>query len=347
MNKIKELQTTLQDKTLIVSDKIAIYYLTGYRFDVGERMLALVLKKDTKPTLFLNKLFASPSDINTIVFEDSDDVSEMLSNFLPDGDIYVDGTFPARFLIPLLSGTRSFFNGSHYIENMRRIKSDEEIEILKEASKHNDRIMTELESELIEGMTELELADIVVKKQSTLPLSGISFEPITVFSENIADPHGIPSNRKLRRGDAVLIDMGGMYKGYASDMTRTFFFGKNEKLEELYNIVLEANLKAIDAVKVGDPISNVDKAARDVITSYGYGEYFIHRTGHGIGLETHENLDVSSTNDTPMEAGMVFSIEPGIYIEGIGGIRIEDLVVVTNEGAEVINNHSKELKYID
>ena len=346
MTKLNELSTNLKDNTLVIYDATSIYYLTGHRYDVGERMIALVLKPSHEPTLFLNKLFNIPADINTIVFEDSDKPTDLLDTYLPNGPVYIDGNLPSRFLIPLLNNNRNFKDGSYFIENMRRIKSSDEIKILKEASHYNDKIMSELQLLIKEGMTEIELANIIKEKQSTPPLTGPSFEPIAVFSENIADPHGIPSHRKLKKGDAILIDMGGMYKNYASDMTRTFFYGSNPKLEELYDIVLEANLKAIESIKIGNPISSIDKAARDVITEKGYGEYFIHRTGHGIGLEVHENLDISSTNQDPIEVGMVFSIEPGIYIPNIGGIRVEDLVAITPDGIIVLNKHSKEKTFI-
>ncbi len=346
MNKLQELSKTLEDNTLVIYDSTAIYYLTGYRYDVGERMIALVLKPNHTPTLFLNKLFAIPENLNTIVFEDQDNPTTKLDDYLPNGLIYIEGNLPARFLLPLINDKRTFKDGSFFIEKMRQIKSAEEIKILQEASHHNDRIMSEMQALIQEGMSESYLAKIVKEKQSTPPLSGPSFEPIVVFSENIADPHGIPSNRQLKKGDAILIDMGGMYQNYASDMTRTFFFGSNPKLEELYDIVLEANIKAIEAIKVGNPISSIDKAARDVITQKGYGAYFIHRTGHGVGLEVHETLDISSTNHNPIEVGMVFSIEPGIYIEGLGGIRVEDLVAITSDGIVVLNKHPKEKTYL-
>ena len=140
--------------------------------------------------------------------------------------------------------------------------------------------------------------------------------------------------------------MGGTYENYRSDMTRAFFFGRNEKLEAIYDVVLQANMAAIDAIEIGKPLSRVDKAARDIITEAGYGAHFIHRTGHGIGLDTHETLDVSSANDTLIKEGMCFSIEPGIYIEGVGGIRIEDLVCVSKDKTIVLNQFPKHKIYV-
>ena len=338
---MNKLQNKLQNETMIISDPISIQYLTGYQNDPGERMMVLLLTKDTH-LFILNEMFPKPQDYKFITYKDSENPILLLDSHIHTETIWVDGNFPARFLLPLIHNTRTFQDGSHLIEALRSIKSEEEINLMIEASKHNDRIMGELLDSIYEGMTEIELASLIKEKQSTPPLSGISFEPIAVFTENIADPHAIPSDRKLKKGDAILIDMGGVFQNYHSDMTRTFFFGSNDKISKLYDIVLEANLKAIEAIEIGKPLSTVDKAARDVIESHGYGQYFTHRTGHGIGLETHENLDVSSTNDTLIQVGMCFSIEPGIYLEGVGGVRIEDLICITKSGPKVINYFTKE-----
>lgn len=337
---MKRLQEKLENQTLILSDPISIKYFTGYDNQPGERLMALVIEKDAI-TFVLNAMFPKPETYNAVYYQDSDNPISILENCINHDTILVDGNLPSRFLIGLINENRTFQNGSHLIESIRNIKSKSEIETMKKASLHNDRIMSELIGEIHEGMREIDLANIIKEKQSTKPLTGVSFEPIAVFTENIANPHAIPSERTLKKGDAILIDMGGIYQDYHSDMTRTLFYGENKVIEKLYDIVLEANLKAIAAIEVGQPLSNVDKAARDVIESHGYGEHFTHRTGHGIGLETHENLDVSSSNQTLIQNGMCFSIEPGIYIEGVGGVRIEDLVTIENGKATVLNHFTK------
>ncbi len=342
MTRLQNLQNKLNAQTMIIYDPTNISYFTGYKIDPGLRCFLLIIEEGKEPFLIVNALFPTPTSIPYVQYKDGDDINQLLNDNITSQDtIYVDGTLPARFLLPLINESRTFIDGSYLIESLRRIKDTKEIETLKTASEHNDRIMEELIPYFKEGVSEIELANIIKEKQSTHPLTGISFEPISVFSENIADPHATPSNRTLKDGDVILIDMGGTYQNYRSDMTRAFFFGENKELEKLYDIVLEANLKAIEAVEIGKPLSSVDKAARDVITNHGYGEYFIHRTGHGIGLDTHENLDVSSTNDTLIEEGMCFSIEPGIYIEGVGGIRIEDLVCVADGKPKVLNHFPK------
>ncbi|QIK70516.1 aminopeptidase P family protein [Erysipelothrix sp. HDW6C] len=343
MTRLQQLQETMTLNQLIISDEMMVKYFTGHHFHVGERMLALLVKKTGTPLLFLNSLFSAPHDIETVCFTDSDDAVQIIMDHLDAGTLGIDGNWPARFVIPFIKHY-DIADASSELEQIRRIKDANEIEIMIAASHHNDRIMEEMKAIIRVGMTEKELAAIVLQKQSTAPLEGPSFEPIVVFSENIADPHGVPSDRVLKEGDAVLIDMGGFYKGYASDMTRVFFVGSNPEIEKIYDIVRRANEAAIAAVKPDIPLSDVDKAARDVITDAGYGPYFVHRTGHGIGIETHETLDVSAANATLIEPGMCFSIEPGIYIPGVGGVRIEDLVNVTNGGVNVMNAFPKEIQ---
>ena len=151
----------------------------------------------------------------------------------------------------------------------------------------------------------------------------------------------MPVNRTLKEGEAVVVDMGCVIDGYCSDMTRTFFVGYNSE-KEIYDLVLKANLAAEAMIKPGVRFKDIDKAARQVIEEACYGQYFIHRLGHGIGMEVHEPFDVSATNDMIVEEGMCFSIEPGIYIKDRIGIRIEDLVLVTSDGVEVLNKYPKD-----
>lgn len=338
---MKRIQKQLKNKTLIISDPISIQYFTGYKNEPQERLMALVITEETY-TLIINEMFPKPTDINYITYQDSDNPTQILNQLISTQTILIDGHLPSRFLIPIISPKRIIKDGSPLINEIRNIKTPSEIEKMKIASKHNDRIMQEIIESIHEGITEKEITEIIKQKQSTSPLSGISFEPIAAFSENIADPHAIATDRPLKKGDAILIDMGGVYQSYHSDMTRTFFYGKNEAIEKLYNIVLEANQAAINAVKIGVPLAKVDKAARDVIEKTGYGSYFTHRTGHGIGLETHEPLDVSSSNETVIKPGMCFSIEPGIYIEGVGGVRIEDLICITEDEIIILNQFPKQ-----
>lgn len=340
---IKQLQKHMITSQMIVSDPYMIKYLIDEFYEVGERLLALIVYRDKEPVLILNKLFKKPKNVHCLHFDDTDSpVQWMLDQLDSTLPLSVDGNMHFRFILPFIEQKFQLSNASPLLESLRRIKSSDEMDKMHKASLDNDRVMALIRNEIKPGISEIELAT----KVKELHPEGVSFEPIVVFTENIADPHGVPSNRVLTENDVVLVDMGGFIDSYASDMTRAFFVGENKQLESIYQIVLEANKAAISAVKIGQPLSSVDKAARDVITAAGYGDAFIHRTGHGIGIECHENLDVSASNDTLIEIGMCFSIEPGIYIEGLGGIRIEDLVCVRENGVQVLNNYPKEFNDI-
>jgi xaa-pro dipeptidase len=209
----------------------------------------------------------------------------------------------------------------------------------------NDDVMDELIPWAGKGLTEKELSDKVKEIYKKHGINEVSFEPITAYAKGAADPHHLTDDSKGKHGDCVILDIGGFYQNYASDMTRTVFIGEvSERQKEIYNIVLEANLRGIAAAKPGNKMKDVDLAARNYIEEKGYGKYFTHRTGHSIGLEDHEAGDVSSVNEEIIEVGQCFSVEPGIYLpdEGIG-VRIEDLVLITEDGCEVLNKYTKDI----
>lgn len=346
MKKLDRLMNVCPYEQILITDTKMIEYFTGYFYDVGERFIGLVVRKGYEPILILNTLFKKPTSLTSHPYSDGENITQILKKFYKDKLLAVDGMMSASFLIPLIQDY-TIFDASEYLHTCRNIKSAEEQTLMIEASRLNDLSMGLLIKSLKIGMSEIEASNIARTLQSTDPVSKPSFDPIVLFGENSWDPHGIPSSRRLKEHDFILIDMGGVVNGYASDMTRCFFTGHHDELEKIYNIVLQANLKAIEAIQTGIPLSDVDKAARDVINDAGYGKYFVHRTGHGIGMETHESLDVSSTNRTLIEDGMCFSIEPGIYIEGLGGVRIEDLILVENGKAKVLNHYPKELEIMN
>lgn len=193
-------------------------------------------------------------------------------------------------------------------------------------------------------ITESEIQDKVKQFNAELEVFELSFTPLICFGENGAEPHHDSDETILEENQAIIVDIGGRKDGYCSDMTRSFFYGTpDEAYMTVYNLVKDANLAAIKAVKPGVTFKDIDNAARQVIAAAGYGEAFTHRTGHGIGINVHEFPDVSSVNDMICEAGMIFSIEPGIYLREKFGVRIEDLVLVTEDGCEVLNQYPKAL----
>ena len=220
---------------------------------------------------------------------------------------------------------------------------------MRDSSKICDKVMEELIPWVVKGLTEKELNAKTRELFAKHGVTEVSFDPITAYGRGGADPHHVTDDSKGKRGDSVVLDIGGFYKGYASDMTRTVFIGEaSEKAREVYEIVKEANLRGIAAAKPGNRMCDVDLACREYIESKGYGEYFTHRTGHSIGLEDHEVGDVSSVNEAIIRPGQCFSVEPGIYLldEGIG-VRVEDLVIITEDGCEVLNSVTKDLIVVE
>lgn len=232
-------------------------------------------------------------------------------------------------------------------QKKRVVKTSEEIALLKEAARRGKAAFARLSEELSEELSEVEinfLAKEILQNRGELKLS---FEPITAINHNAAKAHALPTKEALKEGDLLLVDAGVKFGGYCSDLTRTaefkkgFSFSKeqcfaNAKQNEIYNIVKEAQEAAIKAVKPGVSAKSIDAAAREVISKAGFGEYFLHSTGHGVGLDIHEFPFINSKNETILQEGMVFSVEPGIYLAGEFGVRVEDVVVVGAQGCEIL-----------
>ncbi len=337
---------------LLISDPYSIDYLLDRMIFPGERMLLLVVSKKQEPLLFLNRLFHVPEDLGVrkVYYSDTDDQIGMLAEYLdPHACVGVDKNWPARFLLKLMAKLpeATFVNGSFCIDGLRMIKSPEEIAVMKEASRLNDLAMARMIDSFYEGVTENEMAAKLLTFYEELGASGYSFPPIVAYQANGADGHHGTDDTPLKAGDSIVIDMGCRYQGYCSDMTRTVFYKQcTPRQKEIYELVKKANLAAEAVIKPGVPLKDIDQAARDVITKAGYGPNFNHRTGHFIGREVHEYGDVSSAFDIPVAPGMIFSIEPGVYLEGEFGVRVEDLVLVTEDGCEVLNHYFKDLTII-
>ncbi|MBQ8640275.1 MAG: aminopeptidase P family protein [Lachnospiraceae bacterium] len=343
-----------QMQYLIVSDISSINYLIGKRIHPGERMMVLLFDSVKEKAVFvLSKLFPQEEDLGCpiLYFDDVDDYVGMLAAQMPEcGTVGIDKEWPARFLLRLmeLQPQNRFINGSYVVDHIRQIKSAEEQELMIASSRMNDEAMRRLIPLTGKGYSEVELAKELGKIYTELGADANSFEPICCYGANAADPHHSINGTRGKKGDSVIFDIGCKLKGYCSDMTRTVFLGSvSEEQKKVYEIVKEANLRAIAAVKPGVRFCDVDAAARDYITEQGYGPQFIHRTGHNIGQDTHEYGDVSSANTNVLKPGMTFSIEPGIYLSGDFGVRIEDLVLVTEDGCRVLNEVSKELTVVE
>lgn len=334
---------------LLVSDPYSVEYLTGIMIMSGERMNVLAVRCDGSAKLLTSKLFPQGDGCPVPVryYDDTEDPTVMVAEELRRaGTVGVDKTWRAAFLLPLMEKMKdsSFVIGSGSVDRMRQVKSGEELALMREASRLNDLAMERLIPLVVKGYSEKELAGELEKIYRSIGADGFSFEPICGYGKNAADPHHMNDDSKGKRGDSVVLDIGCKKDGYCSDMTRTVFIGEaDEEARKIYDIVLEANLRGIAAVKPGAKFSEIDRAAREYIENAGYGEYFTHRLGHSIGREVHEWGDVSAANEETVKEGMVFSIEPGIYLPGRVGVRIEDLVAVTADGCEVLNSFPKKL----
>ena len=230
------------------------------------------------------------------------------------------------------------------IDAFRATKEPWEIELMRKAQAITDQTFSELCKIIQAGMTEKELEAELLYRLYKHGAEGPSFDPIVVSGENGAMPHGVPSDKKIQSGEFVTIDYGALKDGYCSDTTRTFAVGEvTEEMKTVYNTVLAAQKAAIAATKAGMTGEEIDGIARKVITDAGYGEYFGHSYGHGVGIEIHEDPFLSSRGKTPLPAGAVASAEPGIYIPGKFGVRIEDVVVITEDGCEDLTLLPKEL----
>ena len=233
---------------------------------------------------------------------------------------------------------------SNNIYDMRTIKSTEEIEKIHKAQKIAEKAFDEILGFIRPGVTEREIALKLDNCMLENGAEGLSFETIALAGANTSMPHGVPGNYKVKNGDFVLMDFGAVYDGYHSDMTRTVCVGQSsEKMGKIYDIVLKAQLEALKKVKSGITGSELDGYARDIIDESGYGDFFGHSLGHGVGMEIHEFPTASSKSETILKENMVVTVEPGIYLPGEFGVRIEDFVVVTENSHQNLTNCPKKL----
>ncbi|BDF69954.1 proline dipeptidase [Oscillospiraceae bacterium] len=336
---------------IVVTSTASVYYLTGYWVEPMERMLALYLRDDGTRTLYANELFglAPQPGLALELHRDGDDPAAALAAALRPGTLGVDKAWPSKFLISLL-GLRpdvAPVPGSAPVDEARRIKDADEIAAMRAASQINDQVMAAAVAALGEGAVEADIAALVEAQYRAHGGERSSEGVIVSFGPNGADPHHAPGRTVLRDGDSVVLDLFTPIRRYWCDMTRTVFFRSADgEGRRVYEAVRAANLAAEAVIRPGVPMCDIDRAARRVIEDAGYGPCFTHRLGHGCGLDCHEPPDNSAACRQPAEPGMVFSVEPGIYLPGRLGVRIEDLVLVTPDGCEVLNAETKDLRVV-
>jgi Xaa-Pro dipeptidase len=325
-----------------------LIYLTGLEFHLMERPVLAVFPVKADPILILPELEnAKVADLDYTIKlyfynEDQSTWPGVIQKALGDADLSSAnvGIIP-RWLRMLeynfltnACPQLDFHSAQEVITRLRVVKSSEETALMAEAARVAECALAAVLPLIQPGITEKALASRLVSRlyhEGSDP--ELPFYPIVSFGENTANPHAVPTDRGLHDGDLVLVDWGASKGGYFSDITRTFVLGDpHPELEQIAHFVWEANRAGRAAVKPGIPASQVDQAAREVIEAAGYGEYFTHRTGHGLGMEAHEEPYISPFDQTILEPGMTFTVEPGIYLPGRGGVRIEDNLLVTPEG---------------
>ena len=335
----------------LVCEPLSIKYLTDYYTQPYERFFALLVST-RGTTLFVNKLFPSAAGAaDTVVsFTDVDDPVPLVAAACDcAAPLGVDKALEARWLLPLMQMwvAPRFELGSFAVDNARSIKDQTEQELMREASRLNDEAMAWLASQVRPEASELSIAEGLLGEYRRLGSEGYSFSPIVSFGAHAADPHHEPDASLLQPGQMVLFDVGCLWQGYCSDMTRTFFTAKPTAHQlEVYYTVRRANEAAAAIVRPGVEFAEIDRTARSIIEDAGYGPYFTHRLGHQIGLSEHEPGDVSATHHEPVQPGQIFSIEPGIYLPNDVGVRIEDLCLVTEEGCEILNHYPHDVQVL-
>ncbi len=341
----------------------SLTYLTGLHFHLMERPTVLLVSQDGSSGMILPELEKGKLEKETPLFHAftySDDPATWPAAFNQAGE-WLNlgrgqvGVAPNRMRFLELQYLEKalpnieFVDGSHALEALRIKKDQDEIAKMREAARIAQDAMRETLKLVQEGMTEKDIANqLIINLLKAGSDPEMPFNPIVAMGENSANPHAAPSDRALRKGDLFLIDWGAGFEGYFSDITRTFTFGEvDPELIKVGEIVLEANRAGRQAGRPGVDAGAVDRAARSVITGAGYGDAFIHRTGHGLGMEAHEPPYIFADNPFILAEGMTFTVEPGIYLADKGGVRIEDDVVVSGEGLESLTDFPREVRPLE
>jgi Xaa-Pro aminopeptidase len=340
---------------LVITPGYDLRYLIGSRAETFERLTALVIPISGEPTVVVPRLeLASLRDSAAVELAlpvrdwvDGEDPYDLVLAALGGEQVAtaVTDAMPALHLLPLTAklGVLPVL-ATNVLRTLRMIKDPAEVDALRKAGAAIDRVHARVPEFLVPGRTEADVAADIGKAIVAEGHSAAAFI-IVGSGPHGADPHHEVSERELQAGDVVVVDIGGPYEpGYNSDSTRTYSLGEpSTEVAQRYSVLQRAQQAAVQAVRPGVTAEQVDAAARDVLAEAGLAEYFVHRTGHGIGLSVHEEPYIVAGNDLPLRPGMAFSVEPGIYFPGKWGARIEDIVIVTEDGADPVNQRPHEL----
>lgn len=349
MNKLKQVHEILEHKrldALIVLSDFNRRYLSGFTGTSG----ALIITPDknylvtdfryieqatNQATEFeiINRQSGLISEIKQIL------ESKKLTNVGFEGHLISYDTY-----VELNKGIITLISIRDAIDKIREVKNKEEIQLIKKAAEIVDKTYKYILSIAKVGMSEREIKARLESKMLELGADGPSFDTIVASGYRGALPHGVASDKRIEKGDMITLDFGAYYRGYCSDITRTFAIGEPDpKMKEIYEIVLQSQIKAIEEIKPGMTVQQADALSRDYIESHGYGKEFGHSLGHGIGLDIHEGPLLSKNSEGELKVNNCVTIEPGIYVDGLGGIRIEDDILITENGCDVFTKCTKDL----
>jgi Xaa-Pro aminopeptidase len=344
---------------LLITPSPDFAYLLGYRAPAMERLTCLVVPAEGAPALVLPRLEEPLARhelgdlvdaVEIVAWDETDDPFRLVQELVRSAlRVAVQDQMWARFVLRLRAALdpAQLVEAGHAMGALRSVKSPDEVDRLRSAAAAADEAMRSITAERLSGRTELEVSRRVREHLLAAGHDEAGFA-IVASGPNAASPHHTPGDRVIEEGDAIVLDIGGTRAGYCSDTSRTAFVGEPPaEFAALYAVLREAQRAACEAVRPGIAAAEVDAVARDLIDDAGYGEGFIHRTGHGIGMETHEEPYIVASNREPLVEGNAFSVEPGIYIAGHWGARIEDIVVCTADGGERLNTSSTELYLVD
>ncbi|RIW38406.1 aminopeptidase P family protein [Bacillus salacetis] len=364
-SRIEKLQSWLDDQNIeavFINSKENVFYLSSFLTDPHERLMGLFLFNGADPLFVLpameeGQLKSAGWTHEIIGYSDHENPWDLIREAVKKRNTAGAGKVALEKEVLSYSRSEEFLSlftdtevidAEEKLNELRVVKDDQEIEILRRAAEMADfGVQTGVDA-LTEGVTEME---VLAKIEYELKKKGIremSFSTMVLFGEKSGEPHGNPGNRKLQPGDFVLFDLGVVLDGYCSDITRMVAFKSvSDQQKEIYETVLKAEKASLEASRPGSRIGDLDSTARKIITDAGYGDFFPHRIGHGMGINVHEFPSMSHLNDGILKAGMVYTIEPGIYLPDVGGVRIEDDVLVTEEGYETLTKFPKELQIIE
>lgn len=344
---------------LLITPSPDYTYLLGYAAPAMERLTCLVIPVDGDPVLVLPRLEEPLArhglgelvdDVELVPWDEIDDPIRAVQALVgPARRIGVQDQMWARFALRLRAALdpAELVPAGSTMGELRRVKDPDEVARLRSAAAAADRAMVAITGERLSGRTEAEVSRRIRDMLIGEGHDDAGFA-IVASGPNSASPHHHAGTRTIGAGDAIVLDIGGTMAGYASDTSRTAFVGEPPAdFASLFAVLHDAQAAACEAVRPGVPAAEIDAVARDIITDAGYGEAFLHRTGHGIGMETHEDPYIFASNAEPLVAGNTFSVEPGIYVRDTWGARIEDIVICTDSGGERLNTTSTELYVID